>query len=137
MNKITGQVTGGLSWNFVNREELVEFWNVGVQCTCSCSLSTGSFIVREGVGSYNTFYRGPLSPHSATPTPTSSPTSSRGSSRECRRVGVQLATGITSGNRACRTCRRGSSRGRRCRCRRRGMRASVCVDYSYASLYGA
>ena len=35
-----------------------------------------------------------------TPTPTSSPTSSRGSSRECRRV-VQLATGITSGNRPC------------------------------------
>jgi len=55
-----------------------------------------------------------------TPTPTSSPTSSRGSSRECRRV-IQLAAGITSGNRACRTCRRRSSRG--CRCRRRGMRA--------------
>ena len=35
--------------------------------------------------------------------------SSRGSSRECRRV-VQLAIGITSGNRACRTCRRRSSR---------------------------
>jgi len=34
---------------------------------------------------------------------------------------VQLAAGITSGNRACRTCRRGSSRGCRCRCR--GMRA--------------
>jgi len=51
-----------------------------------------------------------------TPTPTSSPTSSRGSSRECRRV-VQLATGITSANRACRTRRRGSSRGCPCRCR--------------------
>ena len=41
--------------------------------------------------------------HDATPTPaptrTSSPTSSRGSSRECRRV-VELAIGITSGNRA-------------------------------------
>ena len=36
---------------------------------------------------------------------------------------VQLVTGITSGNRACRTCRRGSSRGYRCRCR--GMRAYV------------
>jgi len=60
-----------------------------------------------------------LSWHSTTPT--SSPTSSRGSSQECRRV-VQIATGITSGNRACRTCRRGSSRGCtcRCRCRRRG-----------------
>ena len=42
-----------------------------------------------------------LSPHSTTPTPT--PTSSRKSSRECRRI-VQLATGITSGNGACRTC---------------------------------
>ena len=39
-----------------------------------------------------------------TPTPISSPTSSRGSSRECSRV-VQLVTGITSGNRACRTLR--------------------------------
>ena len=37
----------------------------------------------------------PLSSHSTTPTPTSS----RGSSQECRRV-VQLAAGITSGNRA-------------------------------------
>ena len=69
-------------------------------------------------------YKATLSWHSTTPTPTSSPTSSRGSSRECRRV-VQLARGITSGNRACRTCRRGSSRGCpcRCRCRRRGMPA--------------
>jgi len=33
---------------------------------------------------------------------------------------VQPATGITPGKRACRTCRRGSSRGCRCRCR--GMR---------------
>jgi len=41
-----------------------------------------------------------LSWHSTTPTPT--PTSSWGSSRECRRV-VKLATGITSGNHACRT----------------------------------
>ena len=64
-----------------------------------------------------------LCPHSTTPTPTSSPTSLPTSSRECRRV-VQLATGITSANRACRTCRRG------CRywCRRRGMRAlcNIC-----------
>ena len=59
-----------------------------------------------------------------TPTRTSSPTSSQGSSRECRHV-VQLATGITSRNRACPTCQRGSSRGcpSRCRCRRRGMPA--------------
>jgi len=41
--------------------------------------------------------------------------------RDDRRRVVQLATGITSGNCACRTCRRVSSR--RCRCRRRGMRA--------------
>jgi len=40
-------------------------------------------------------------------TNTDTDTSSLGLSRECRRV-VQLATGITSGNRACRTCRRGS-----------------------------
>jgi len=33
------------------------------------------------------------------------------------------ATVLTSGNRACRTCRQGSSRGCRCRCRCRGMRA--------------
>ena len=59
-----------------------------------------------------------LSPHSTTPTPTSS----QGSLRECRRV-VQLATGMNSGNRACRTCRRGSSRGCSCRCRRRGIPA--------------
>jgi len=43
--------------------------------------------------------------HSTTSTRTPTSTSSRGLSRECRRV-VQLATG----NRACRTCRRGSSR---------------------------
>jgi len=53
-----------------------------------------------------------LSWHSTTPTRTR--TSSRGSSRECRLV-VQLAIGITSGNRACRTCRRWFSRGCRCR----------------------
>ena len=65
-----------------------------------------------------------LSWHSTTPTPTptSSPTSSRGSSRECRRF-VQLAAGITSGNRACRTCRRGCPCRSRCRCRRRGISA--------------
>ena len=44
----------------------------------------------------------------------------------CRRL-VQLATGITSGNRECQTCRRGSSRGCPCQCRcpygRRGMPA--------------
>jgi len=49
-------------------------------------------------------------------TPTSSSTSSRGSSRECRPV-VRLAIGITSGNRTCRTCRRGFSQGYPCRCR--------------------
>jgi len=59
-----------------------------------------------------------------TPTPTSSPTSSRGSSRERRRV-VQLAVGITSGNRACRTCRRGSSR------------VSVSVSASWNSSFSA
>jgi len=39
-------------------------------------------------------------------------------------IPVQLATGITSGNHACRTCRRGCSRGCRCWCRCwcRGMR---------------
>jgi len=46
-----------------------------------------------------------ISWHSTTPTRTPTPTSSRESSRECRRV-VQLATGMTSGSRACRTCRR-------------------------------
>jgi len=60
-----------------------------------------------------------------TPTPTSSPTSSRGSSRECLRV-VQLATEITSIARVG-PCRRGSSRGSRCRwsvsASRMGMRA--------------
>ena len=40
----------------------------------------------------------PTRARTPTPTRTSSPTSSRGSSRECRRV-VQLAIGITSGNR--------------------------------------
>ena len=66
-----------------------------------------------------------------TRTPTSSPTSSRGSSRV-----VELAMGITSGSRACRTCRRGSSRGCRCRCRRRRipaieyMRTKFGVDSS-------
>jgi len=68
--------------------------------------------------------------HSTTPTPTCTPTSSQGSSRECRRVG-QLAIGITSGNRACPTCRRGSSRGCPCpcRCRRRGIPAyGVCMS---------
>jgi len=60
---------------------------------------------------------------STTPTPT--PTSSRGSSRQCRRV-VQLAVEITSGNRACRTCRRGSSRGCPCRCRRRRIDRLQC-----------
>jgi len=69
-----------------------------------------------------------LSWHSTAPTrtptstPTSSPTSSRGLSRECRPV-VQLAIGITSGNRAYQMCRRGSSRGCPCRCRRRGIPA--------------
>jgi len=62
----------------------------------------------------------PLSWHSTTPTPTSSPTSPPVSSRECRRV-VQLATGITSRNHACRTCRRGCPC--RCRCWRSGMSA--------------
>ena len=70
-----------------------------------------------------------LSWHSTTPTRTRTPTPipSRGSSRECRRV-VQLAIGITSGNRACRTCRRGSSRGCPCRCRRRGIPALRVVQ---------
>ena len=67
-----------------------------------------------------------ISWHSTTPTPTSSPTSSRGSSRERRRV-VQLDTGITSGNRACQTCRRGSLRGCSCRCRCRGMPAITVI----------
>ena len=65
--------------------------------------------------------------NSTTPTPTPTRTSSQGSSRENVGVSgdfpVQLATGITSGNRACRTWRRGSSRGCSCRCRRRGVRA--------------
>jgi len=81
-----------------------------------CVVSSASCSIRQWA---------PLSWHSTaptrTPTLTSWSKSSRGSSRECRRV-VQLATGITSGNRA---CRRGSSRGCpcRCRCRRRGIPA--------------
>ena len=56
-----------------------------------------------------------LSSHSTIPTPTYL----WGSLRECRHVD-QLATGITSGNCACRTCRRGSS----CGCRGMRNRAS-------------
>ena len=80
--------------------------------------------------SYSSQFAQRLSWHSTTPTPTSSPTSSRRSSRECRRV-VQLAAGITSGNRACRTFRRASSQGCpcRCRCRRRGMPALPHSSY--------
>jgi len=52
-------------------------------------------------------------------TPTSSPSSLRGSLRGCQCVGrlPRSATGITAGNRECRTCQRG------CRCRCHGMRA--------------
>jgi len=71
-----------------------------------------------------TVYRGGISPHSTTPTPT--PTSSRGSSRECRRV-VQLATGITSIARVGRVGEDTREKGR-CRCRRRGMRALADTD---------
>ena len=52
-------------------------------------------------------------PHSTTPTPTSSPTSSRDRREDVGVSGdfpVPLAREIPSGNRACRTCRRGSSR---------------------------
>jgi len=47
----------------------------------------------------------------------------------CRKFVIQLATGITSGNRACRTYRRGSSCPCRCRCRRRGIPAYYVVPY--------
>jgi len=76
------------------------------------------FAGRRGLKSFIRLFSARVCPvayssHSTTPipTPTSSPTSSRGLSGECRRVVQLAATVITSGNRACRTCRRGSSRG--------------------------
>jgi len=91
--------------------------DAGESRTCTTSTRTGIYLNSSEPANSTACS---ISSHSTASTPT--PTSSQGSSRECRRV-VQLATEITSGNRACPTCRRGSSRGCPCRCRRRGIPA--------------
>jgi len=95
----------------------------------SVSISDVSLALRPGRLAHADTLRRPVKPAFPDADTDISPTSSRGSSRECRRV-VQLTSGITSGNCAYRTCRRGSSRCCPCRCRRRGMRAYTQSSFS-------